>query len=250
MATGSAESFGAAWNEGKQGNVSEAIGYTLDGLVNGLMAAGGVRSADAHAEIRTALDETTSKVYPDKKFSQLSDKQQALMVQRLIDDDPKFREAAGASAKEAAKTAKRLQHRYSEAVQASWNPNAVSRAVSDIHGERAETARKEQVGKVLETLRAKVRERTEELKRQAEESTEFINAQQAAVQGLREQDRREAAASRAAIQQTAEEISKGREETFANRQALGVIPTEEETSRPVEAEVDDSGHVTYPTQFW
>ena len=250
MATGTAQSFGSAWNEGKQGNVSEALGYTLDGLVNGLMTVAGTRAADAHTEVRHALDETTSKVYPDKKFSQLSDKQQALMVQKLIDDDPRFKEAEGASQKQMQKNARKLQQRYSEGLSQTWNPKASSRIVTDLHAERAETARKEQVQKVLDTLKAKIQERTDELKKQAEESAQFAGARRTAIEQAREDERRQAAEARQAVQQTAEEISKGREETFANRQAIGEVPTEEETSRSVEAESDESGHVTYPVQYW
>ena len=196
MATGTAQSFGSAWNEGKQGNVSEAIGYTLDGLVNGLMTVAGARAADAHTEVRHALDETTSKVYPDKKFSQLSDKQQALMVQKLIDDDPRFREAAGVSQKQMQKNARKLQQRYSEGLSQTWNPKASSRIVTDLHTERSETARKEQIQKVLDTIKAKVQERTEELQKQTEESVQFAGARRTAIEQLREDERRQAAESR------------------------------------------------------
>lgn len=175
MAAGSAESFGSAWNEGKEGNVHEAIGYTLDGLVNGLMAASGVRSVEAHAEVARALDETTGKVYPEKKFSQLSDKQQALMIQKLIDDDPKFKEAQGQSQKEMQKNARRLQRRYSEAVGQAWNPNAAERAVRKLYADREELARKNQESAVLDAIR-EAHEKEEAVKAVAREKIVSGNA--------------------------------------------------------------------------
>ena len=217
MAAGSAESFGTAASEAKKGDYSEAIAYTIDGLVNGWMASTGVRSLEAHAEVREALDDTTRKVYPDKTFTQLSDKQQALMVQRLIDDDPKFKNAADASAKQLQKNAKRLQQRYSEAVNQTWNPNAAQRVLTDLHAERAETARKEQVQKVLDTIKAQVQKRTDEIRAQEDE-------RQAAISEGREERKKAAVEDREQVQQTAAEIAKGREETYANRQALGEIP--------------------------
>ena len=236
MAQGTVESGIGVGQSLYKGDTDSAITYTVNGIVNGLMSYGGMRSIDAHAEFSHAIDETTSKVYPDKKFAQLSDKQQALMIQRLIDDDPRFKEAADASEKQMQKNARRLQQRYSEALSQTWNPNAAQRVVTDLHAERAETARKEQVQRVVDTIKAKVQERTGELRKQAEESAQFIGARQTAIQDARAGERKEAAVSRANILQTAEEIAKGREETFASRQAVGELPTEEQTSRSVEAE--------------
>jgi hypothetical protein len=247
MATGSGQSFGAAWNAGKEGNVSEAIGYTLDGLVNGLMAYGGERSIEAHHEILNALDDKTSSIYPDKKFSQLSDKQQGLMIQKLIDDDPRFKQAADSSERQMQRQVKALHRRYSEGLQGAWNPNAAHRAITDLRAERAETARKEQIQKVVDTLKAKVQQRTSELRIEAEENQDWDTERRRKAnkeRGRAEVERREQ------IQQTAEQIARGREETLSNRQALSEIPTEEQTSRPVDADVDDAGHVTYPVQYW
>lgn len=243
MVSGSVESFGSAWNEGKEGNVHEAIGYALDGLVNAGMAAWGVHQTEAHAEVARALDETTGKVYPDKKFSQLSDKQQALMIQKLIDDDPKFKEAQGQSQKEMQKNARRLQNRYSEAVGQAWNPNAAQRTIMALQNERAETARVEQVNKVLDTIKAQVEKRTQELRAQSDEA-QSRNEEEVAARRMAELEKREA------IQQSAEDIARGRQETWEARQAVGEIPKEAETSRHVDSQVDGSGHVTYPAEYW
>ena len=136
MAQGTVESGSESAKQFAKGNVSEGMGYALDALVNGFMATSGVRSAGAHAEVHSALDEKTGEIFSGKKFDQLNDQQQALIVNRLIEDDPKFKSAADASEKEARKAARKLTNRYSEALQQSWNPNAAQRAINDIHAER------------------------------------------------------------------------------------------------------------------
>ena len=238
MAEGTAATGEQAREQAKKNNWSLATEYGVEALVNGLMVYGGAHHLDAETKLRADLETKAGEVYPDKKFGKLNDQQQAVVINKLIEDDPDYQKAAAASEKQARKRAIRQQ----AAIQQAWNPNAVTRAINDLHAERAETARKEQVHKVLDTIKAKVQERTDALRAQEEER------QAAAIEG-REERRKAAVERREQVLQTAEEIAKGREETFANRQAVGEIPTEAETSRHVEAEEQD-GHVTYPVEFW
>lgn len=253
MAQGTVESGSEAVRQWGLGNKSEAAGYALDALVNGVMAGSGMRSIDAHAEVRNALDNKSTEVL-GKKFGKLSDQQQALMIERLIEDDPEFQKAADASEKQAQKAARKLQHRYSEAVGQAWNPNAAQRALKAIHAEKAETARKSGIQAIADTIKAHVeRERQESqlyADRRSEQESDQERERQEGIQQRRRDERIAAVRNRAEEQRTAEATTKAREQTFADRQAVGEIPTDEQTSRHVEATVDDTGHVRYPVEYW
>ena len=158
MAEGTVETGSESVKQFAKGNVSEGMGYALDAIVNGLMVAGGMHSVDAHAEVRSALDRKTGEVYSGKRFDQLSDQQQGLIVNRLIEDDPKFKAAADASEKEARKAAIKLRNRYGAALNQTWNPNAAERAIRKLHVDRAELAIRKQENAVLEAARKAVEE--------------------------------------------------------------------------------------------
>lgn len=104
----------------------------------------------------------------------------------------------------------------------------------------AEEARKNEIFKVKDVLQKNIEKRTAEIKSEMD----------SAVREGRESRHREEAGKRESVTQTADQISRGREETWNDRQAAEKVPTEKETSRAVDSIVDQSGHVSYPAQFW
>jgi hypothetical protein len=239
------------------GDWDTATQQAVNGLGSLLMAKAGISHVDATERVQSDLNKM-SLATMGKKFDKLSPETQGLVIDQTVSSSPEYIammatvDAKNAEVADGIRQKRQMQaaHYAGLAWEQAWHPEAAQRAVNALHEQRAETARKEQVQKVIGTIKAKVDQRTEELKKQTEESAQFLGARDTAIQEARAQERKEAAASREAIQQTAEEISKGREETFASRQAVGQVPTEAETWRPVESEVDGSGHVTYPAQFW
>lgn len=231
------------------GNWEQATEQAVNGLASLVMAKAGIDHVDAVERVQSDLNKSSTEVF-NQKFDKLPPESQGIVIDRAIENSPEYKammenvDAKNESEREKIRSRRQMKlARYSaHAFGEAWNPNAAQRVITDLHAERAETARKEQVQKVVDAIKAKVQERTDALRAQEEE-------RQAAVREGREERQKAAVESREQVRQTAEEISKGREETFANRQTLGEIPTEEQTSRQVEADVDD-GHVTYPAQFW
>ena len=153
LAVGAGESLGAVWSEGKQGNLPEATGYMLDALVDGFMAGQGVRESVAHDRITHDLEEKTGEVYSGKKFRQLNDYEQAVVIGKLVEDSTEYQKAADESEKQAKKRVRRLELTQNRALREAWNPNAAARAIRKIHTDRAELEAKNQWNAFQETIR-------------------------------------------------------------------------------------------------
>jgi hypothetical protein len=238
------------------GDLETGTRQAVGGLTSLLMARAGIDHADATERVQVDLNKTAQETH-GQKFDKLSPENQGLVIEETVNRSPEYKammatvDAKNAEVSDRIKQKRQTQlaHYAGHAWEQAWNPDASQRAVDMVHTEKAETARKEQVGKVVDTLKARVKQRTEELRVEAEESQDWDSEKRRKAVEARQERLKDASDSRNQIRQTAEEISKGREETLANRQAVGEVPTEEQTSRHVEAE-ESEGHVSYPAQFW
>jgi hypothetical protein len=264
MAQGTVESGSESVRQFAKGNVSEGMGYALDALVNGVMVTAGVRSVDAHAEVHSALDKKTGEVFSGKKFDQLSDQQQGLIVNRLIEDDPQFKMAADASEKEARKAAKRLRNRYSAAVRNTWNPNAVERAIRAIDDHRAAVAEEDakrshylnQITKLIDLHKQDKADEAEvaaaeEERRAAGREDRPVRKTEAAKK--REEQRKVTLTNAGQIAEARQGVGTAREE--ADRETVA----QEQAEKPEEPQgavrhpdvvTDDEGHVSYRGQVF
>jgi hypothetical protein len=253
MAEGSKESVKALWNAGKEGNVPEVIGYALDALANGAMATAGIKEGVAHTELSRALDKTTEQVFgkvqeptgegptqqPAKKFGDLNDYQQAVVITKLVETSPEYKEAMEASDAEATRAAKALAHKQSAALAQAWNPKAAARAIEMIHGHRVEgaaiDAERQRNRTILEGITA-IREQGEQQRREA------ANA--------RPQRRQQAAEERSEVGRVASSIADSREAVWKQRNEAQREPATETPTRHVETDVDAEGNVSYPAHYW
>lgn len=253
MMQGTSESFEAAHEQMKKGDTGEAIGYAIEGLVNGLMVAGSLHHMQAQAKLRGDLDTMTAKVYGDEsRFGKLNDQQQAVVINQLIEDDPNYKVAADASEKDIRKAATKLNHRYNDAVQQAWNPNAVTRGIVALRAERAETARTDAVKQVVARLKEQVDKRTREIAEQEEKKRQGIEAEKQAGRDSREERKAQEAHQRETRKTVASTLQTDRQAIWGQRQQALKARQDNYAgpTRDVPVEVDDTGHQSYPADVW
>ena len=250
MAQGITESVAAGFESARKGDYAEASGYAVDALVNGFMAGGGIVHDQAEFKIKNDLESKTQEVYgEEKKFGKLTDQQQAVVINKLVEDDPNYTAAANESEKEMAKRARILNRRYNESLNQAWNPNAAQRAIRDIHFERAETARKDAVGKVIQAIKDQIAQRTKEI----EEGEKTAERNRQARRDLREDRKEQERIRNRSEWYDKKEVAQSREQAFTQRQENEAARASFDASEPrrtVDANVDSDGHVSYPAEYW
>jgi GGDEF domain-containing protein len=255
MAVGTEEAAKAAYKSHTEGDNSEAMGYVLDGLVSGLMTYGGIKHLAAETQLREDLEGKTSEVYPEKRFGKLNDQEQAVVIDKLITDDPRYKSAADASEKEQVRNAKKLAYRYDAALRQAWNPDAAKRAVRLIDDHRRQEA-------ILDEFRTHYLKQIDEQLAIQKELEEAEAERREIGKEKRPEKRSEAAKQREEARKvtlaTAEQVQKGRESVSAARdtheQDLATHAAEEAARQSVETSAvtrtpdevrDEEGHVAY-----
>jgi len=126
------------------GDYSKPVAALLvNTVIGGLMAYGGAKSLIEAEGFKIKADAMTEKLYgtpgevegegpkerPASKFSDLNDYQQAVVLTKLIEEDPAYSHAWVETKKEHDRRMKKLNYRYNQNLQKAWNPDAVQRAV-------------------------------------------------------------------------------------------------------------------------
>lgn len=255
MAIGTVEAGKASLKSYQAGDTSEAMGYVVDALVSGLMASAGMKHMAAETQLREDLETKTSEVYPEKRFGKLNDQEQAVVIDKLISDDTRYKSAADASEKEQVRNAKKLAYRYDAALRQAWNPNAAKRAVRAIDDHRRQEA-------YIDAFREHYLKQIEEQQALQKEFAEAEAQRREIGKEKRPEKRSEAAKKREQANKvtlaTAEQIQNGRNTVTSARdtheQDLATHAAEVEAQRSVETPAvtrtpdevqDEEGHVAY-----
>jgi hypothetical protein len=244
MAEGAGQALKSAWNnfvpeKGKERNVPEGVGYMLDALVNGTMAASGVHESVAHETVKAGLDKTTEDILPGRKFADLSDSEQAIVINKYVEESPEAQRAAGASEAQMRRDAKRLNYKHNRALAEAWNPNAAARAIREIHEQRAATER-QTINEWMEEAR----------KKQEQQHESSLKEYFGLKREERDQQRQAAATSRWNAGRMVAGIAAKREQVWNERNKVEAEQAPDKVPhREVDSVVSDNGQIVYPAFY-